>query len=150
LSASLGAHNGHWAACIAKRADKAAATAKACGAKVGGGSKAEGAKSVNSKPGNRVGGGGGGGDLPASCVVALDISPPEPYPRQHPVVGPGTAESLASLPHQTLLVCMPSPGELIIYPHGGKLVFCKTFFHVGLTRLVNPIGFQRRNEILSG
>ena len=86
----LGAHNGHWAACIAKRV--AARMRVESHAR-------EGRTHSERRP-------------PPSLVRALDISPPEAPPQQqHLVVEPGTAESLRSLDYDTLLVCMPSPGE---------------------------------------
>jgi hypothetical protein len=51
------------------------------------------------------------GILPRPPVLALDISSLPPPPRQPLPVLAGTAEILASLPHQTLFLCMPSPGE---------------------------------------
>jgi hypothetical protein len=122
----LGAHNGHWAACVEKRAE---ALRRAGGAaeqtiRAGTGERGRGqAADAHSKRQRNVDGGAnanaktnteGGehpGDPPHPAVLALDISPPPPPPRQPLPIAPGTASSLPSLPHQTLFLCMPSPGE---------------------------------------
>lgn len=135
----LGAHNGHWAACVDKRAAglRRAADGGAGRASTSGSGLAETAGrkrgSVMSSrehslgvengswPTKHSGRGAARGLMsqrepssnvsPHPPVIALDISPPPPPPRQPLPVMAGTADSLPSLPQHTLFLCMPSPGE---------------------------------------
>jgi len=91
-------------------------------------------------------------------VTALDTSPPPQLPDKVRVLG-GTADNLVGLTHDTLLLCMPPPGEAaccevaldnfsgsrVVYigEWGSGMTGTRTFHH----RLVNTFKLERRIEL---